>query len=334
LVIIEHLFNHIFSKSESPILLEHDAEVTVWTQGVFEASGNSLDDLIEILGKIDFGVFVFSPDDISKIRQKRYLVARDNVIFEMGLFVGRLGKKRTLYVVPRETKDFHLPSDLIGVSPLGYESNRSDGNIQAALGSVSTRIKERIKQLGRYENVSSKNEEKTTLEESVFSKQENKEFERIYEKLKPIRNASMKILNRNPQNKYNSIELGKCIFKYSLIKVIWANINEGINNFNNFLSQHTEEAGKIAKSQLSSFDSDKLINSELEPDDKLIPLLSILNLLDEQLDNDPMQFFPNFAFHIYSKKMFRFYDWIDFNKIQNDEPLLEFVEFVENEEQI
>jgi len=63
-------------------------------------------------------------------------------------------------------------------------------------------------------------------------------------------------------------------------------------------------------------------------------LLSILNLLDEQLDNDPMQFFPNFAFHIYSKKMFRFYDWIDFNKIQNDEPLLEFVEFVENEEQI
>ncbi len=104
-----------------------------------------------ILDKIDFGVFIFSPDDISKIKQKKHFVARDNVIFEMGLFVSRLGKKRTLYVVPRERVNFHLPSDLIGVSPLDYDNNRSDGNDQAALGSVCTRIKNRMNELGRFE---------------------------------------------------------------------------------------------------------------------------------------------------------------------------------------
>ena len=100
------------------------------------------------------------------------------------------------------------------------------------------------------------------------------------------------------------------------------------------MSHHTEAAGKIAKSKLSAFDSDKLKNGRLEPDDKLIPSLSILNLLDQQLDNDPKQFFPNFVYHICSKRMYRFIDWIDYNNLHNNEPLLEFVEFVEDKKQI
>ncbi len=314
------------------LLLEHDAEVTVWTQGVFEASSNSLDDLIEILDKVDFGVFVFSPDDISKIRQKRHFVARDNVIFEMGLFVGRLGKKRTLYIVPRERANFHLPSDLIGVTPLDYDSNRSDGRIQAALGSVSTKIKERTKQLGRFETNVPIVEHRVNQEPSVFTRQEESEFEHIYAKLKPIGKASMEVVKKNPDQMYIRIKIGKCIFNYSLIKVIWANINEGNNKFNDFLSQHQDEAEKIVTSKSFSFLSDIFSYYQLKPESNLIPLLSMLGLLDEQLDNDPRQMSPNFAFHIYSKKMYRFYNWIDYNNLGNDEPLLELTDFVENKD--
>lgn len=311
------------------LLLEHDAEVTVWTQGIFEPSSNSLDDLIEGLSRFDFGIFIFSPDDITKIRQKRYLVARDNVIFEMGLFVGRLGKKRTLYVIPRGITNFHLPSDLIGVSPLDYESDRSDGNVQAALGAACTKIRERINKLGRFESPVIVKEINSTLEESIFSKQEDAEFKRIYEKLKPSRKASVTVAKRNPENQYNSTKLGECILHYSPLRIIWTNINDGNNTFNYFLSRHQEKAEEIVISKLSSIDSDKLVCYEIESQENLIPILSTLGLLDEQLDNDPSQMVPNFAFHIHSKKMYRFFDWIDYKNLHTNEPLLEFVEFIE-----
>lgn len=48
--------------------LEFTTEVTVWSQGIFELSKFSLDSLLDAVEVSDFGVFVFSPDDISIIR--------------------------------------------------------------------------------------------------------------------------------------------------------------------------------------------------------------------------------------------------------------------------
>lgn len=317
------------------LLLEHDAEVTVWTQGVFEASSNSLDDLIEILDKIDFGVFVFSPDDISKIRQKKYLVARDNVIFEMGLFVGRLGKKRTLYVVPRERTNFHLPSDLIGVSPLDYDSNRSDGNIQAALGSACTKIRQRINQLGRFETKVPIVEHKANQETSVFTIQEESEFNYIYEKLKPIRYASIEIFKKETTNegRTKNNKIGRCIFKYLLIKVIWLNINKKNNSFSDFLYPYWKEMQEIIPSKLPFFDSDHSVGFNFEPNDDLVPLLRMSGLLEEVVDNSSRQLIPGYTYYVYSDKMFRFFYWMDYNKKISDETAIEFVEFIKDQEE-
>lgn len=72
--------------------LAHDADVTVWTQGVFEVSKSALESLLAALDRMDYGVFVFAPDDLVTMRGKKMQAARDNVVFELGLFLGRLDR--------------------------------------------------------------------------------------------------------------------------------------------------------------------------------------------------------------------------------------------------
>src|SRR5581483_6136796 len=66
--------------------LDYDAEITVWAQADFQLSSNVLDDLVRISDGIDFGIFILSPEDIVRIRNQEYWAARDNVVFELGLF--------------------------------------------------------------------------------------------------------------------------------------------------------------------------------------------------------------------------------------------------------
>lgn len=146
--------------------LEHHAEITVWTQGIFELSKYTLDALLDSLDDFDYGVFVFSPDDLVKIRGQEYQSARDNVIFELGLFIGRLGKERGLILLPRGQEDFHLPTDLLGITPGTFEPHRQDGNIVAALGPACNRIRKVIDKLGTC-NSSKKTAEMIALEEKL-----------------------------------------------------------------------------------------------------------------------------------------------------------------------
>jgi predicted nucleotide-binding protein len=127
--------------------LDHDAEVTVWPQGIFHLSAGILDSLIKALGKADFGVFVFAPSDTLRLRQKNYAAVRDNVVFEMGLFIGKLGQKRTFFVIPDGTKNLRVPTDLTGIAPGKYNARRKDKNLQAALGPFCDQVRGQIKKL-------------------------------------------------------------------------------------------------------------------------------------------------------------------------------------------
>lgn len=127
--------------------LLHNAETTVWDQGVFDLSSTTIESLSKVLSSSDFGIFVFSADDVIKIRDKESAAVRDNVLFEMGLFIGKLGRERVFFVIPEAT-DIHIPSDLLGVTPGKFDPNRSDGSMQAATGPVSHQIRTQIKTLG------------------------------------------------------------------------------------------------------------------------------------------------------------------------------------------
>jgi hypothetical protein len=129
--------------------LEQVAEVTVWTQGVFSPSKYNLESLVDALFKTDFGVFIFAPDDITTTRGQDRQTVRDNVIFELGMFVGRLGRERSFILMPKSAQaNLHLPSDLLGLSPATYNAERRDGNIGAALGPVCSEISRHITRLG------------------------------------------------------------------------------------------------------------------------------------------------------------------------------------------
>lgn len=127
--------------------LEHDPVVVeIWTDGVFHTSNTPIEDLTAFVGKIDFAAILLTPDDKISSRSKRIFGPRDNVIFELGLAMGAIGRARTMMLLPRGV-DIKLPSDLLGVTPIEY---KADGNasLQSQLGPACTKIREIVKRLG------------------------------------------------------------------------------------------------------------------------------------------------------------------------------------------
>jgi len=155
--------------------LEHAAEVTVWTQGIFELSKYSLDSLLDALDGSDFGVFVFAPDDVLTIHGAEKPSVRDNVIFELGLFVGRLGRERSFMVLPRGSEDsLHFPTDLLGLTPALYDAVRQDGNLRAALGPACSKLTKAIGKLGKLSPSSVTSVAEETPQIATYSEEDKK----------------------------------------------------------------------------------------------------------------------------------------------------------------
>src|SRR5690606_31549245 len=118
-----------------------ECEITVWPQGVFELTKTALETLDQQSSRFDAAVFVFSPDDAAIVRGTQKPMVRDNVLFELGLFMGRLGREKCFIVKPRAFDSMHFPTDLLGVTPGTYDESRSDGNLVAAVGPCCNKIR-------------------------------------------------------------------------------------------------------------------------------------------------------------------------------------------------
>jgi len=123
--------------------LQDVGQVIVWENDVFRLSDYTSQSLERELSRANYGIFVLSPDDIATVRGKRSKAPRDNVIFETGLFIGRLGLSKTFLVHP-DRPNIKIPTDLLGVTTAQYRSDMLD-NYSAALGPACTKIRTKVK---------------------------------------------------------------------------------------------------------------------------------------------------------------------------------------------
>jgi hypothetical protein len=123
----------------------HDAYPTVWDQNIFRPSSYTLESLLTAVAEHDFGILVFSPDDVSRIRGRTAVVPRGNVVFEAALFIAKHGRDRCFIVQPRNHPAFDSLTDLDGVTPATYDEKHYRENPQAALGAACHAISNAIR---------------------------------------------------------------------------------------------------------------------------------------------------------------------------------------------
>lgn len=185
--------------------LKFHAETTIWNQGVFNLSESTLESLINVLESSDFGIFVFSPDDYIKIRGKKDLAVRDNVLFELGLFIGKLGRSRSFIIVP-DNKEFHLPTDLIGLTPGKYEANRNDKNFVAGTGNFCFKVTEAINKNGFFNNpIEEPNDNEKEEDNKKIPTEKNHEDWVLETFINKDYNKAIKILDKQIKNEKDNI---------------------------------------------------------------------------------------------------------------------------------
>jgi predicted nucleotide-binding protein len=121
-------------------------ECAVWTDGVFKPSSDFMSALIGTTREVDHAILIAGRDDIALWRGDEVSIPRDNVTFELGLFMGALGKERTFLVCPENVPK--LPTDLSGMIHVGYRE-RSDNNLEPAVRAGVTRLARAIEANGR-----------------------------------------------------------------------------------------------------------------------------------------------------------------------------------------
>jgi CRP/FNR family cyclic AMP-dependent transcriptional regulator len=124
--------------------LEKDGvTVSVWADGVFRSKKYSIGRLEEELDDSDFAIAVVAPGKTAAGESEE---GRENVIFELGFFIGRLGRNRTLLLEPVKEKA-NLPADLNGLITLTYRPAARAG-IADAVASACERMRAIVSEFG------------------------------------------------------------------------------------------------------------------------------------------------------------------------------------------
>lgn len=93
--------------------LSGDFDCFLWTDDVFKHNESVFETLLKSASLFEFGIMVATKDDFTKSRNNEFDTPRDNIVFEYGLFLGRVGPGRAFVLQEEGTK---LPSDLLGIT--------------------------------------------------------------------------------------------------------------------------------------------------------------------------------------------------------------------------
>jgi len=93
--------------------LSSTGDCFVWNEpNVWEPNKSTFENLLRMVSNFDFGVFVATADDLTLTNDNIVIEPRDNVILEMALFCGAMGRDKSFLLVEEGVK---LPSDFNGI---------------------------------------------------------------------------------------------------------------------------------------------------------------------------------------------------------------------------
>ena len=120
------------------------AEPVLWEKDVFNPSETTIVDLERQTNSCDFALLLFTPDDKVITRGKTKDNPRDNIIFELGLFMGAIGRDRT-FILTREgaVKNLNFPSDLSGITFLTYKNTDKNPCLEDAIEALKIEIEQK-----------------------------------------------------------------------------------------------------------------------------------------------------------------------------------------------
>jgi len=147
------------------------ADVELWNEDVFSLGYGTLEALVQALSRFDFAVLVLTPDDLTISRGVQQGSARDNVLIELGLFIGRLGRERTFLLCSKDG-DIKVPSDLAGITFATYSQPRDQDKLIPALGPACVKIRNAIRAQGKATQIQTLESKVTRQEQQLSNQQE------------------------------------------------------------------------------------------------------------------------------------------------------------------
>jgi hypothetical protein len=198
------------------------ANVVIWNEAPeFQINRSVLDGLLKSKDKYDFAIMVFNKDDAlvtSKDetggRNKALYVTRDNVLFELGLFMGWLGPDRTFFIY--NTKDeVKIPSDFKGLVVARYTSHT--GKLDEDITEATDEIRQQIEEQGPLPDL-----DRVQLEAGILSRIINAYIEPPYDYI--YSDYSGIVRGQQPEriNTMNDlVQLSKDLFLYYMLYYLY-----------------------------------------------------------------------------------------------------------------
>ncbi len=123
--------------------------VKVWDEGILQPGDVLLDGLLRFVTVFDFAILVLSADDVTSSKGTRTAAPRDNVVFELGMFMGVLGRRRAFPIIVLGQNDrIKLPSDLDGLltTRLQPDALKKRGYLASEVAKLKAEIEKRWKE--------------------------------------------------------------------------------------------------------------------------------------------------------------------------------------------
>lgn len=124
-------------------LLERDCRVLFWIDSLVELDAEKRESLVEAVEQADLAILFLVGDEL-ELRKSNSRTFRDQVILELGVFMGLLGWDRTLLLC-RDDRDVDLPFP--GINVARYAAARGERGLHAAVESAYRSIRKAFEDL-------------------------------------------------------------------------------------------------------------------------------------------------------------------------------------------